>query len=241
MKKATVRIGTSGWHYGHWKGPFYPEDARDSELLEIYARHFSTAEINNSFYQLPTEKAIRGWKDSTPRNFVFSMKASRFITHNKNLKDPETTLPKFFDRMSTLGDKAGPVLFQLPPRWKLNLERLKSFVAALPKGYRYAFEFRNHTWHTDEVYDVLSEAGVAFCIYDLDGFLSPEVLSTDFAYVRLHGPDGPYRGSYGKKALEKWAGKFSSWKVKEVYCYFDNDQDGYAALNAESLLNMLET
>ena len=236
-----VHIGTSGWHYQHWKGPFYPEDLPDGRYLEHYLKHFETAEINNTFYRLPEEGTFTRWRDAVPEGFIFSVKASRYITHMKKLKDPEQPLANFVERIETLGDRLGPVLFQLPPGWRLNIERLRSFLKALPEGHRYAFEFRDPSWFGDETGVALAERGAAFCIYDFEGRQSPRSVTADFVYVRLHGPDGAYQGKYDDTALADWAKALSSWagEGKEVFCYFDNDEKGYAAQNALKLKGLL--
>ncbi len=234
---ATVRIGTSGWHYRHWCGPFYEEKLASGKMLDFYMRHFDTVELNNSFYKLPSEAAFACWRDSTPPGFCFAVKASRFITHNKKLKDPENTLENFLPRVEVLGKKLGPILFQLPPRWSVNLERLDEFLSVLPRRHRYAFEFREHSWHRPRVYEVLRRHRAAFCIFELAGFQSPIAITADFAYVRLHGPGGPYQGSYSHAQLSGWAERIRAWmrKLKAVYVYFDNDEAGYAAQNALEL------
>ena len=151
MMTASTHIGTSGWHYDHWKGPFYPEDLPSTGFLEHYAGCFDTAEINNSFYRLPEEKTLVGWREIVPEGFVFSVKASRYLTHMKKLKDPEEPLENLLVRVSTLEDKLGPILFQLPSRWKMNAERLESFLDALPEGHRYAFEFWDESWFDEQL------------------------------------------------------------------------------------------
>lgn len=240
-KKRPVHIGTSGWHYKHWKGPFYPEDMSTDEFLGHYVREFDTVEINNSFYRLPGKETFAGWSEAVPKGFVFAVKGSRYITHMKKLKDPIEPVAALMDAASGLGTKLGPVLFQLPPRWRVNTERLESFLRTLPEGHRFAFEFRDHSWYDDRVYDLLNRYGAAFCIYDLSGELSPKVVTADFVYVRLHGPDGAYRGSYGEGALGSWAGDIVEWSRsgREVFCYFDNDEAGYAAANAARLRDMV--
>jgi uncharacterized protein YecE (DUF72 family) len=240
--RTSIHIGTSGWHYGHWKGPFYPEDLADSAMLAFYAEHFSTVEINNSFYRMPEKRTLAGWRDSVPDGFVFAVKASRYITHMKKLRDAREPLSRFLDAVDTLGEKLGPVLFQLPPRWHLNAERLVSFLDILPKDSRFAFEFRDSSWFTAGVYDALLRSGAAFCIYDLDGRLSPKEVTSDMAYIRLHGPSGPYRGEYDKEVLAGWAEAFGSWvkQGKEVYCYFDNDEGGHAPNDALRLARMIQ-
>jgi uncharacterized protein YecE (DUF72 family) len=236
-RKGRVRIGTSGWHYAHWKGSFYPEGLSPGEYFPFYARQFHTAEINNTFYRMPSAETVRAWREMAPPGFVFSVKASRYITHMKKLKDPSEPVRAFLGTMKPLGDRLGPVLFQLPPRFRVNAERLRAFLRALPKGGRYAFEFRDHTWFHDEVCEALEKRGAALCIYDLEGTVSPAKVTADFVYVRLHGPDGAYAGKYGARALRGWADAIQSWagEGRDVYCYFDNDEKGYAAKNALEL------
>lgn len=235
-----VHIGTSGWHYPHWKGPFYPGGLADESLLAEYARHFRSVEINSSFYRLPEEETFEAWRRAVPEGFLFAVKASRYITHMKKLKDPAASLARFLERAELLGEKMGPVLFQLPPRWHLDLDRLRAFLQALPRGHRYAFEFRDESWFDPGVYEALA-GSAAFCIFDLDGRLSPRETTADFVYIRLHGPDGPYRGQYSTEALAGWAGAISTWRQggKDVYCYFDNDEAGYAPQDALRLQEML--
>ncbi len=229
-----IRIGTSGWHYPHWRGPFYPSDLPSSEMLGFYTERFDSVEINNSFYKLPAVETFEGWKKATPQGFLFAVKGSRFITHMKKLSDPGPSSQKFFDRVTALGRKLGPILWQLPPHWHSNPERLDEFLAVLPRRMRYAFELRDPTWFNDEINAVLRRHKAAFCMYDLDYRQSPRTITADWVYVRLHGPDGSYAGSYSEEALAEWARQFRAWQRegKDVYCYFDNDQAGYAAQNA---------
>jgi uncharacterized protein YecE (DUF72 family) len=238
---AGTYIGTSGWHYDHWVGPFYPSGFPKEAFLEYYAGYFGTAEVNNSFYRLPEKKTLLRWRDAVPEGFVFSVKASRYLTHMKKLKDPREPLERLLDRVSVLGNKLGPILFQLPPRWGSNPERLEDVLEILPEGQRYAFEFRDPSWFEDKNYDLLRNYGSSFCVYDLDGKTSPKEITADFAYVRLHGPDGPYRGRYGAQRLAGWASTFSAWRKErlEIYCYFDNDEAGYAAQDALKLQRMM--
>jgi uncharacterized protein YecE (DUF72 family) len=238
---AHVRIGTSGWHYKHWCGPFYDERMPASKMLPFYYNRFDTVEINNSFYRLPTSDAFRCWRESTPRGFCFAVKASRFITHMKKLKDPENALENFLPRAEELKEKLGPILFQLPPKWTLNRDRLEEFLQALPRRHQYAFEFREHSWHTDQVYELLEKYNAAFCIYELNGFRSPEVITANFTYVRLHGPGGPYQGSYSSETLTAWAAKIGRWSrtLRDIYVYFDNDQAAYAVQNALELKHLM--
>ncbi len=240
---AEVRIGTSGWHYQHWRGPFYSERCPSSRMLDYYLEHFDTVEINNSFYKLPAEETFACWRDATPPGFCFAVKASRFITHNKKLKDPENALENFLPRAEKLGKKLGPVLFQLPPKWHVNVDRLDEFLSVLPKGkrHRYAFEFREPTWLNEQVYRVLRRHNAAFCIYELSGFQTENIITADWTYVRLHGPGGKYQGSYSTEQLSSWAEHIESWsrKLSAVYVYFDNDQAGYAAHNAIELKRLV--
>jgi uncharacterized protein YecE (DUF72 family) len=237
-----VHIGTSGWHYAHWRGPFYPEDLREKGFLKYYSARFMTVEVNNTFYRLPEEKTLLDWRASVPRGFLFSIKASRYITHTKKLKDPEKTLPPLLDRIRLLEDRLGPILFQLPPGWGLNIARLEGFMKTLPKSLRYAFEFRNADWFNEDVRALLGEHNAAFCIYDLGGATSPKWATADFVYLRLHGPDGPYRGEYGVRRLGQWARDIKGWlgEGRAVYCYFDNDEAGYAPKDALRLMELLK-
>jgi uncharacterized protein YecE (DUF72 family) len=213
-----------------------------SAMLPYYLHYFDTLELNNTFYRLPTLAALKAWREAVPANFVFAVKASRFLTHNKKLKDPENALENLLPRVETLGDKLGPILFQLPPKWRINLERLQEFLAALPRKHRYAFEFRETSWLTDAVLDLLRKHEAAFCIYEIAGYHSPLHVTADFAYVRLHGPTAnKYAGSYSDSQLEKWAEWIDDKReaLRAIYFYFDNDQAGYAAQNALTLKRMV--
>ena len=237
-----IRIGTSGYHYKHWVGPFYPPKTPPSKMLDYYVRYFDTVELNNSFYRLPTPEAFDCWRDATPPNFIFAVKASRFLTHNKKLKDPENALDNLLPRAVRLKNKLGPTLFQLPPRWRVNIERLQNLLAILPRDLRYTFEFRELSWITEQVNETLRRFNAAFCIYELTGYQSPLTVTADFAYVRLHGPESSkYQGSYSAGRLQNWARQIEQWakELNAVYMYFDNDQAGYAAKNAIALKKMV--
>jgi uncharacterized protein YecE (DUF72 family) len=237
----TIRIGTSGWQYSHWKGPFYPEEMADDDLLPFYAERLRTVEINRSFYSLPSADAARRWAARTPEEFVFAFKASRYLTHMKKLKDPKEPLRNVLESARELGAKLGPILFQLPPHWHKNAGRLAALLELLPHDLRFAVELRDPSWLDEEVLRLLEEHGVALCIYELAGFLSPREVTADFVYLRLHGPGDAYEGSYDAQTLAGWAGAISTWsrQGRAVYCYFDNDQAGYAATNAMRLREML--
>lgn len=238
---AQIHIGSSGWHYDDWTGPFYPDGTRKKDLLACYAETFAAVEINASFYRLPSKSTLETWRDQTPKGFIFACKASRYITHMKKLKDPKQSCKKFFDAVTVLKDKLGPILFQLPPGWRVNTERLENFLKALPPKHRYVFEFRDQSWFHDEVLGLLKAHEAAFCIYDLNRKTSPKSLTADITYLRLHGPDGPYQGSYDDKTLKAWARDLRAWRKggREVFCFFDNDQLGYAPKNAARLKELV--
>jgi uncharacterized protein YecE (DUF72 family) len=236
-----IHIGTSGWHYKHWKGLFYPAGMQPQEYLNHYLRYFRTVEINNSFYRLPTYETFASWRESVPDGFVFAVKASRFITHMKKLKDPQQSFGNFMQQVVALEEKLGPILFQLPPRWHCDLARLRQFLEALPGGLHYTFEFRDHTWYNETVYDLLRQHQAAFCIYDLEQHQSPVVVTAAFVYIRLHGPEGRYNGSYSDEALGAWAAAARNWQQESrtVYIYFDNDIGGHAVGDAQRLQNLV--
>jgi len=233
-------IGTSGWHYDHWRGLFYPKELPSDKMLEFYSRVFSTVEINNTFYKLVDKKVYQLWKDSTPDEFIFSVKASRLITHYQKLKNVSSSLKKFLSNTKYLGNKLGPYLFLLPSNFGLNYARLESFLKQLPKGSS-TIEFRDISWLEEDIYLLLKDYKCAFCIYEFGDIISPHVITTDFVYVRLHGPSGPYSGRYSKKSLSEWASKILRWNQmnKDVFVYFDNDEKGYAPINASELIEML--
>ena len=232
---AEIRIGCSGWHYKHWKGPYYPAGLREADMLGFYLRDFDTVELNTTFYRLPSLAAVESWRRQTPANFRFAAKGSRFITHMKKLTDPEPALARYFERIRGLRSKLGPIVFQFPPAWKKNAERLEAFLRALPKRRRYAFELREPTWHDEEIYALLRKHRAAVCLYDIRGFESPAVLTSDFVYVRLHGPSvHAYQGSYDDRAIAQWAERILSWSetLRAIYVYFDNDQAAHAVRDA---------
>ncbi len=242
MSKGKYYIGTSGWSYKHWKDKFYPEDIKQKDWLNYYTKKFDTVELNGSFYHLPKKETFRNWKEVTPDNFIFSVKASRFITHNKKLKDPKEPVRNFYESANRLGKKIGITLFQLPPNLNYNHDKLKHFVKILPKTKRYTIEFRNQTWWNDDAFSILKKNNIAFCIFELGDVQSPKMITADFVYIRLHGPDGKYKGNYNKVLLSKWKKDIQKWNKegKDVYCYFDNDEKAYAPNNALKLISMLK-
>lgn len=241
MSIGNIYIGTSGWSYPHWVGPFYPKDLPSGKFLGYYVGQFDTVEINNTFYHLPTREALTTWRETVPEGFVFACKGSRFITHMKKLKDPDQSIKRFFETIRFLRDKLGPILFQLPPRWGMNLPRLEAFLRALPGQYRYAFEFRDARWLADPTYRLLAKYNAACCLYHFAGHWAPAIETADFMYVRLHGPGGPYQGPYHQTVLLNLANKCTAWAKtgRDVYCYFDNDEKGYAAKDALRLKRLV--
>lgn len=239
--RGRVRIGTSGWRYDHWRGPFYPEELPTGRWLNHYAQRFDAVEVNRTFYSLPDRSVLEGWAAGTPDGFMFAVKASRYLTHMKKLKDPDEPLANLLEVARGLGPKLGPLLFQLPPAWRADPGRLDAFLDAVPDDVRVAVETRDESWFDDRVLRVLADHGAAFCIWHLGGTLSPKEVTADLVYVRLHGPGDSYEGRYDRRTLAGWAGAVCSWRDagRDVHCYFDNDQDGYAPVNARELAEMV--
>ena len=236
-----IRIGTSGWYYNRWVGKFYPADLPKSKWFEYYAKQFDTVEINNTFYHLPKEKSVQRWHQLAPKGFVYTVKANRYITHIKRLKDTSEPLERFFKMAGILKEKLGPVLYQLPPSLHKDLDLLKGFIRLLPKRGLSVFEFRHKSWYDEETLKLLDEKGAAFCIHDLGGLETPRVITSDLIYIRFHGPTGRYAGNYTKKALQKWADWIKEHKkeVRSVYAYFNNDVAGHAIRNAKQIEEQL--
>jgi uncharacterized protein YecE (DUF72 family) len=232
-----LRIGCSGWTYKDWKGPFYPPEVKDRERLEYYASCFDTAEINASFYRLPSETMVEGWARRAPEGFVFAWKVSRFITHNKKLRDCAESVALVFGRMAPLGAHYGPALIQLPPQLRRNDERLAGFLALLPKGRRHTVEFRHESWYDPAVFRILAEFDAALCISDHHSAPSPWEVTANWVYVRGHGPGGRYFGRYPEDELAHWAKRIAGWRAegRDVYVYFDNDIKSAAPLDALEL------
>lgn len=236
-----IHIGTSGWSYKHWRGIFYPQNLSAKEYLHYYCEHFSTVEINNSFYHLLKEDTVQNWTETVPSNFIFSVKANRYITHIKRLKEPEIRIANFIKSIKSFDEKLGPILFQLPPKFSFNTERLESFLEAVPKEYRYVFEFRDKSWFNQETYDILRKNNVALCIYSMGDYQSPKEITSDFVYMRLHGPGGLGSNKYSDENLNGFCNDVINFnkQCKEVFCYFNNDEAGYAVENAIKLKEML--
>jgi uncharacterized protein YecE (DUF72 family) len=243
VDSANLHIGCSGWQYKHWRGDFYPAALPVSRWLEYYAERFNTVEINNSFYRLPPPETFDAWRRRVPRHFVYAVKASRFLTHMKKLKDSEPALERLFTSVNRLRRSLGPVLYQLPPHWVVNLQRLNTFLAALPRRRLHVVEFRDPSWYCDAVYDALARHGVALCLHDMKGSETPQRRIGPFVYVRFHGPS-KYSGRYQDDQLTGWA-QWCAARAKEgfpVYAYFNNDAAGHAprdAVRFRGLLNSL--
>jgi uncharacterized protein YecE (DUF72 family) len=237
-----VLVGTSGWHYDSWRGPFFPKGLMVKHQLQYYATQFTTTELNGVFYRTPTRESVAAWRDTTPDDFVFAWKASKFITHWKRLSDrSRNSLALMEDRLSILDKKAGPILFQLPPNFKADADRLASFIKLLSRKRRYSFEFRHPSWYGTGVLGMLADANIALCISDHHDAPAPWERTADFLYVRGHGPGGRYRGHYTSNTLAKWAQQIKAWKRqrREVFVYFDNDQKSAAPKDAMRLNALL--
>jgi uncharacterized protein YecE (DUF72 family) len=236
VKTPAVRIGCSGWQYRHWRGDFYPADLPTSGWLEFYASHFDTVEINNSFYRLPDARVFNAWRRRAPPGFIYAIKASRFLTHMKKLKDPAEPLQRFFSRARRLGSAFGPVLYQLPPRWPVNVDRLRMFLERLPRRRRHAIEFREPSWYSDKVFALLERHHVALCLHDMDGSASGRRSVGPFIYLRFHGTT-QYGGRYDDRTLDSWAEWLAPRIAKgvPVYAYFNNDVGGHAPRDAVRL------
>jgi len=237
MRRSQIHIGCSGWNYESWRGRFYPEEAPPKRWFEFYAETFNTVEINNTFYQLPDAPTFKRWRSQAPDGFIYAVKANRYLTHLKRLKDAKDPLKKFLDRARLLREHLGPILYQLPPRWRLNLQRLESFLDLLPEDLRHVFEFRDQSWMTDEVFQLLEERGVSFCAHDMPGLDVPRLAIGPIAYVRFHGPKEKYRGAYPEPTLRSW----SRWMGQQLrsgrslYVYFNNDANAHAPHDAMRL------
>jgi uncharacterized protein YecE (DUF72 family) len=236
-----VRIGCSGWVYRHWKGIFYPEDLPQKRWFEYYSSEFDTVEINNSFYRLPPPATFDKWRKQAPPGFCYAVKANRYLTQAKKLNACEEPLERMMAAVRSLGDRLGPMLYQLPPKMKVNLERLESFLQILPKGITSVFEFRNTSWYVPETYALLDRYGASFCAHDMPGSASERIAVGSIAYVRFHGGEGKYWGRYSDEGLLGW----TDWIVEQsrqgrsVWCYFNNDIHGHAIHDARTLRSMV--
>ena len=236
-----LHVGCSGWNYKHWRGSFYPADLSQKEWLQWYARHFQTVEINNSFYRLPEETTFEHWRAQSPPGFVFAVKASRYLTHMKKLRDPGEPLDRLLSHARGLGRKLGPILYQLPAQFRIDIPRLETFLDALPRRRRHVIEFRDVSWYVPQVFELLEQHGVVLCLHDKDGSAIDSQFVGPFVYVRFHGTNGRYHGSYSDAALSAWAQTLADrWRRGQpVYAYFNNDPNADATRNAATLKRML--
>ncbi len=236
-----LKIGTSGWVYKHWMGIFYPNYLPSDEQLSFYTQHFSTVEVNYSFYRLPAYSVFATWREQTPEKFIFAVKGSRYLTHMKKLKDAEEPLSRLLESASGLGEKLGPILFQFPHTWKANIRRLEYFLNLLESypQQRYVFEFRHQSWLVPQVYKLLENSGSALCLP-----VSPNVpldihLTAAWTYIRMHA--GQWGTGYSEGELSAWAERIRSFLKHQidVYVYFNNDPEGHAIRNSKYLYNLV--
>lgn len=236
MRRAggSFRVGTSGFHYKHWRGVFYPQQLPPSQWFHCYAERFDTVEINNTFYQLPERGVFDLWQRQAPPGFLYALKFNRYGSHWMRLKNGGATIANFLDRATRLDPFLGPILVQLPPRWKANPARLDEFLAAAPRSFRWTVEFRDDSWLCADVYEVLQHHEAALCIHDMiPGH--PRILTADWTYLRYHGQR--YSGSYSARQLAaeaRWIRR-QLGDGKDVFAYFNNDAHGFAVRNAAAL------
>lgn len=238
-----LRIGTSGWSYDHWQGIVYPHGVPDRQRLDYYLQRYDTVEVNSTYYHWPRDATFVNWRSRLPEGFSMTIKAPRGLTHSKRLKDPEEWIERITHGVSGLGDRMGVLLVQLPPRFDWNQDRLARFLEALPPSLRVAVEFRDPSWHREEVFTLLERHGAAYCV--MSGAQLPCILraTAPFVYVRLHGPDPNhlYGGSYSDDDMRWWADRIREWAAQDrgVFAYFNNDWEGNAVRNADTLRGLL--
>lgn len=239
---ARAWVGTSGWSYKHWKGVFYPETLASREWFPFYVKKFNTVEVNNTFYRMPAESMVKRWAAVAPDDFLLTFKANREITHRRKLVGTADILRDFLGRLTSVGDKLGVILFQLPPSLRKDIARLSELLSLLPAGRRYAIEFRHDSWNCDEVWDLLRERDVAYCIASAPKLEPHIIATTSFVYMRMHGPSGWYNSDYPEEELKSWASHARQFlaKQKDVFVYFNNDIGGYAVRNAQRLRELIE-
>jgi uncharacterized protein YecE (DUF72 family) len=239
MTEGRLRVGCSGWSYADWRGVVYPAGLPQRRWFEHYQTLFDTVELNSTFYRLPTANAVERWRAAATTGFVFAVKLGAFGSHRMKLRDAASWLPNHLDRVQRLGEHLGPNLVQLPPRWKRNVERLDEFLSAAPTSLRWAVELREASWLHDDVFDVLRRHRAALCVHDLLAD-HPFVMTSDWTYLRFHGPDAinqPYHGAYGAGRLHRWAQRLAPVLEGggDVYAYFNNDWYGHAVSDATVL------
>jgi uncharacterized protein YecE (DUF72 family) len=237
--KITAYVGTSGWQYRDWRGNFYPEKEPAATWLELYARAFCTVEVNNTFYRLPPRSTFENWRARTPSGFELAIKASRYLTHVRRLRDPREPVDRLLSRVAALGPRTGPLLLQLPPTLRIDVPLLQSTLEAIGTRMKTAVEFRHRSWFTDEVLDVLDRAGAALVLADRPRARVRPVVTGRWSYVRFHR--GTETGSrYRRSKLRRWADVIAGLEARDVYVYFNNDQGGAAPRDAATFVALLE-
>ena len=234
-------LGTSGWSYAHWKGKFYPLKLNSSKWLEFYARHFNTAEVNMTFYRTPRLIILKNWYKKTPRDFTFTLKASRFITHIKKLKGVKKEVKNFYKLADNLKEKLACILWQLPPSLKFNPEKLEGFLKILDNTYKNVVEFRNASWWQEQTYKLMKKYKAIFCVVSSPKLPKDIIVSSKIAYFRFHGEASWYGSNYSKQELKGWASKIkkATKRCSQAYIYFNNDYNAYAIKNCQELKNLL--
>jgi uncharacterized protein YecE (DUF72 family) len=232
-------VGTSGWQYASWKGTFYPRGLPQRAWLGHYATVFPTVEVNNSFYRLPEEGTFDKWRGETPRRFLFVVKASRYITHVRRLRDCRDPVELFWSRARRLGDKLGPVLFQLPPNFRADPDVLREFLRLIPREMRAAFEFRDDSWRQEAVIDLLEGAGAAWVLADRPGWRVPDIVTGGWSYVRFHQGRDQHPG-YTRDKLRRWADRLLAQTAADTFVFFNNDQLAAAPADGRTLIELLQ-
>jgi len=234
-----IHVGTSGWQYADWRGTFYPRALPPAQWLLHYAGHFDTVEVNNTFYRLPSRGVFESWRASTPSHFVFAVKLSRYLTHVRRLRDASDPVAHFLEAARGLRGRLGPVLMQLPPTMRVDLDCLVAALRCFPRRQRIAVELRHPSWFTDPVKQALGDVGAALVLSDrLGKFQQPEWFTADWTFIRLHGGRGA-RGNYGRQALATWAQRLSAYPAEDAFVFFNNDSRGNAPRNAQALERLL--
>ncbi|MFQ5929403.1 MAG: DUF72 domain-containing protein [Acidobacteriota bacterium] len=238
---SSIHIGTSGWYYQEWTGTFYPSDLDKSDWLPFYAQHFTTVEINSSFYRLPFENMVKGWRNKAPKGFVYAVKGNRRITHFRKLEGVKEDSEIFIRRVSGLKEHLGPILWQLPPNLQKDTGRLDKFLATLPVNMRHAVEFRHPSWLDDKVLEILRKHGVASVSVSSLKMPVDFAVTADFIYFRFHGLEGGYAHDYSSRELQPWADQIQRAKDKKIdaYVYFNNDSNTRAPKNARDLMKLI--
>jgi uncharacterized protein YecE (DUF72 family) len=226
-------LGTSGWQYRHWRGTFYPKKLPQRDWLSYYAERFQTVEVNNTFYNLPDKSVFEQWRERTPKDFLFALKMSRYLTHLKRLHDPAEPVHRFMEGAASLGSKLGPILIQLPPNYQADIESLDRVLDAFDHSIRIAVEFRHESWFTPATRSVLERHKVALCLADSPARKQPYWRTADWGFVRFHEGTGRQAPGYERNVLRNWARRLADmWEANDVYVYFNNDTGGYAIKDA---------